>query len=134
MQRTEIRCIYTNALISAADISLDHYLPRSFVAHDQIWNLAPISRALNSTKGPKIPDDRFIPAIADLHFQVIGAFENLPECKGDIFEQYVSGLCIDQHDLASADRLQEAFRETLLPLKTIAMRMGFPHGWRAEGL
>lgn len=38
------------------DLSIDHFLPRSFVAHDQLWNLIPVSKSINSSKSNNLPD------------------------------------------------------------------------------
>jgi hypothetical protein len=34
---------------------IDHFLPWSFVAHDLMWNLAPVSSATNSAKADRLP-------------------------------------------------------------------------------
>jgi hypothetical protein len=54
LEQHEVYDIYTNELISEPVISLDHFVPWSFVAHDQIWNLTPTSQTINSTKSNKI--------------------------------------------------------------------------------
>ncbi len=37
----QLRCIYSGQPLTPQRFSLDHYLPWSFVAHDQLWNLIP---------------------------------------------------------------------------------------------
>lgn len=53
------RCIYTGAPLDPDDLSLDHYLPWSFVAHDRPWNLVPVSPRVNSAKSDSLPDRRW---------------------------------------------------------------------------
>ena len=41
MLSNETRCIYSNGLVNIDSLSLDHFLPWSFVTHDQLWNIVP---------------------------------------------------------------------------------------------
>jgi hypothetical protein len=38
INNTEIKCIYTEVVLNREKLSLDHYLPWSFVTHDRLWN------------------------------------------------------------------------------------------------
>ena len=42
------------------NFALDHFLPWTFVVHNQIWNLTPMDRSLNSSKSDQIPRDSYI--------------------------------------------------------------------------
>ena len=54
-------CIYTDAIIEGSSYDLDHFIPWSFVSHNQMWNLLPADSSINSTKSDKLPDlDRFL--------------------------------------------------------------------------
>ena len=48
--------IYTGLPVNETDMSLDHFIPWSFVLHDRLWNLAPVSTAINSSKSDSLPD------------------------------------------------------------------------------
>ena len=48
--------IYGNQLVPN-NFALDHFLPWTFVVHNQIWNLTPMDRRLNSSKNDQIPQD-----------------------------------------------------------------------------
>jgi len=50
--------IYTGHYIENFDI--DHFIPWSFVTHDQLWNLAPIEKSLNSSKSNKLPGQNLV--------------------------------------------------------------------------
>ena len=60
------RCIYTGAPLDPDDLSLDHYLPWSFVAHDRPWNLVPVSPRVNSAKSDSLPDRRYLAGLAGI--------------------------------------------------------------------
>ena len=51
--------IYGNQLVPN-NFALDHFLPWTFVVHNQIWNLTPMDRRLNSSKNDQIPQDTYI--------------------------------------------------------------------------
>ena len=47
------------------DVSIDHFVPWSYVAHDELWNLHPTTRSINSSKGNNLPDwDIYFPRLA----------------------------------------------------------------------
>lgn len=50
------REIYGNVDLSVQNISIDHFVPWSYVAHDELWNLHPTTRAINSSKSNRLPD------------------------------------------------------------------------------
>ena len=52
-------CIYSGQVITSENLSLDHFLPWSYVAHDQLWNIIPTTRKVNSTKS-RINVDRIV--------------------------------------------------------------------------
>ena len=56
--------IYGEKMIER-DISIDHFVPWSYVAHDELWNLHPTTRSINSSKGNNLPDwDTYFPRLA----------------------------------------------------------------------
>ena len=56
--------IYGEKMIER-DISIDHFVPWSYVAHDELWNLHPTTRSINSSKGNNLPDwDIYFPRLA----------------------------------------------------------------------
>ncbi len=48
--------IYGNNELSKSDISIDHFVPWSYVAHDEFWNLHPTTKGINSSKSNGLPD------------------------------------------------------------------------------
>lgn len=61
--------IYDDELITKNNISIDHFVPWSFVAHDEMWNLHPTTRAINSSKSNNLPDwSHYFPRFADLEY------------------------------------------------------------------
>ena len=58
-----IKEIYTGKELLTDTISIDHFVPRSYISNDELWNLIPMSKSLNSSKNNKLPlwDDFFKP-------------------------------------------------------------------------
>ena len=58
-----IKEIYTGKEISPETLSIDHFVPRSFISNDELWNLTPMSKVLNSSKNNRLPvwDEFFEP-------------------------------------------------------------------------
>ena len=50
-----LRDIYTGLVLEGGQFDLDHFIPWSYVTNDELWNLTPIDRRLNSSKGNKLP-------------------------------------------------------------------------------
>lgn len=49
----ELKCIYSNNKLDSFE--LDHFLPWTFVAHNQLWNLIPVSGSANASKSNNLP-------------------------------------------------------------------------------
>ncbi len=61
--------IYGHLQLSVKDISIDHFVPWSYVAHDEFWNLHPTTRSINSSKSNHLPDwNIYFPQLAQLEY------------------------------------------------------------------
>lgn len=61
--------IYGHVPLSEKDISIDHFVPWSYVAHDEFWNLHPTTRSINSSKNNSLPNwNVYFPQLAKLEF------------------------------------------------------------------
>lgn len=61
--------IYGHVQLSDKDISIDHFVPWSYVAHDEFWNLHPTTRSINSRKSNYLPDwNTYFPQLARLEY------------------------------------------------------------------
>ena len=64
-----IKEIYGHELLTDKDISIDHFVPWSYVAHDEFWNLHPTTKSINSSKSNNLPDwDTYFPQLAKLEY------------------------------------------------------------------
>jgi len=47
--------IYTEDNLDIHKFDLDHFVPRSYIANDELWNLTPMDKNLNSSKNNRLP-------------------------------------------------------------------------------
>ena len=53
---TPVYDIYTHKTFAKNDFDVDHFVPWSFVANDELWNLLPMDSSLNSSKSNHLPE------------------------------------------------------------------------------
>lgn len=66
---SKVNDIYTNKPFEKNGFDVDHFVPWSFVANDELWNLIPMDSLLNSSKSNCLPDwNKYFYAFADNQF------------------------------------------------------------------
>lgn len=128
-QKSPIRCVYSNEII-IGKYSLDHFIPWSFVTHNQLWNLTPITQSVNSQKSNNLPKlDLYFEPFADLQFQVFQtAFQlNLNKRLEDYLDVFNTEL--NQIQQLSKNEFKNKLRQQIEPLSQIAANMGFTQNW-----
>lgn len=121
-----VHCIYTGQEIHIGDYAVDHFLPWSFVAHDQLWNLIPADNSINSSKSDKLPPlDRFQKKLAEEHREAIKVYLGAGK-KESALEDFAS-LGYTPRDLLqlNRERFLAAYQQTFTPLFQIAQNMGY---------
>ncbi len=97
--------IYGHTLLENNDISIDHFVPWSFVAHDELWNLHPTTRSINSSKSNHLPDwDIYFPEFAHVEY---GAYEMIWQYE-NVHKEF--DKCAKDH-LNNADIRYRLYRE-----------------------
>lgn len=133
-----IRCIYSNELLidqlqSKDSFSLDHFLPWTFVCHDQIWNLCPVTQSSNSSKGNKLPASDYIDRFIKQQIHAIKVSTDpkviLPRNRDRIIEAYSIDLHLDPNRLDNESVVYEAYTGLLKPMIALAEQNGFESGW-----
>ncbi len=127
----QVRCIYSNEVLSPDTFHLDHYLPWSFVCHDEAWNLIPVAPSVNAAKSNALPSSRYLSAFIDQQTRALSiAKDHLSTSDWEtVCSSYAAGLRVDSSDFGQCEPLRRSFEETILPLASIAKRMGFASDW-----
>lgn len=78
---TPVREIYGHTELTSEDISIDHFVPWSYVAHDELWNLHPTTKSINSSKSNNLPDwDTYFPQLVRQEYasyEMLWKYENV---------------------------------------------------------
>ncbi len=121
-----LHCIYTDTLLHPGDYDLDHFMPWSFVTHNQLWNLIPSEGSINSSKSNQLPDlDSYLPKLASIHHNSLKLLL-LHGKTPQVMEDYIS-LGYTPQDLAmmSDDKFRAIYDKTFKPISQIAQNMGY---------
>lgn len=63
-----LKDIYGEVALVDENISVDHFVPWQYVAHDELWNLHPTTKSINSSKSNSLPS-------WTLYFDALGEIE-----------------------------------------------------------
>lgn len=127
MEGNELRCLYSDQILKNRSYHLDHFLPWTWVGHDQMWNLAPAKSCINSSKSNMLPNTEHINALADMHLKFL-TFTNkkLTESVWQRWvDDYVVGLSTDFAGLLKKDNLINAYDSTVKAQLALARLQGF---------
>lgn len=65
-----LKDIYGEVTLADENISVDHFVPWQYVAHDELWNLHPTTREINSSKSNSLPSwKRYFNALGELEYR-----------------------------------------------------------------
>ena len=123
----KIDCIYTNHPLGVNDFDLDHFMPWSFVSHNQNWNLIPADGSFNSSKSNRIPDlDYYLPKMAGIQHRALRLYIPVSSSRDAIVNEYFT-LGVSPHDLMAMteEEFLNTYRKTFSPLSQMALNMGF---------
>ena len=89
--------IYTGNELSIDEFDLDHFVPRSYVSNDELWNLTPMAKKLNFSKNNKLPKRRYIKDFVEYNYYLYSLiFANGNKDQAAILKQYFD-RCENQH-------------------------------------
>lgn len=82
-----VREIYQSTELSSDDISIDHFVPFSYVSSDEFWNLSPTTKSINSSKSNNLPSwDRYFNPLVDIEYQSYSLIHRYPQIR-ELFEK-----------------------------------------------
>lgn len=135
---TPVHEIYSGTRLNEKNISVDHFIPWSYVAHDEMWNLTPTTKSINSSKGSCLPEwDLYFPLLCRneyLSYRMIWQYPKIHE----MFEK-----CADEHlndqkirirlyrKGVSETEFSGQLKEIILPVYQSARKRGFSN-WRLK--
>lgn len=129
----DIRCTFTGNPIQPGEIVVDHFLPWSYVGHNQKWNLCPTTQATNSRKSDVLPSDTYLENLVRIQMTTLKwVRNNKPDKDWSVFiEEYETALQLNEGELLIQRNLDEAIRSAIQPHFQLAKNMGFDSDWRS---
>ena len=123
-------CIYSGERVTPGNFALDHYVPWSFVGHDNLWNLVPVPVAVNSSKSDNLPHAKYLGTFIDRQHKALLIHKQYFAKKwGKLMESYNVDLKLDAADLTNKEKLSGAYYSLIPPLITLAKANRFPPDW-----
>ena len=109
-------------------LSIDHFIPWSFVMHDEMWNLVPTFKNINSSKSDKLLRyENYIDDFCDMQYEAF-SFMCDKNRKKDL-EQYVDILRLENplnfYKYKGKEGFSEKLKLSIAPIYQIAVNQGF---------
>ena len=128
--------IYGGEEITRNNISIDHFVPWSYVAHDEFWNLHPTTRSINSSKSNNLPDwQHYFPLLADLEYhsyKMIWTYEQVRIAFQRCAREHLNNAEIEQRLYRPGlgkNEFRHQLSEVMYPVYQSAKNCGF-RSWK----
>ncbi|MGI9347863.1 MAG: HNH endonuclease domain-containing protein [Gammaproteobacteria bacterium] len=126
IRQQKIHCLYSKRRISTENFALDHYIPWNFIGHNQLWNLVPTIKEVNSSKSDNLPSAIYYEGFVKIqHISVNHLNETPPQKWRHLRESYEVSLHVPLQKLIMQDQLRKSLEETILPMLKLAQNAGF---------
>lgn len=133
-----LREIYGWNQLEKDNISIDHFVPWSYVANDEIWDLHPTTREINSSKSNNLPKwNPYFKRLAEIEYASYRAMwqydtvhKEFEKCKREhLNSEVIEGKLYSKG--LTLDSFMGALEEVLLPVYQSAKAAGFQE-WNYE--
>ena len=135
MDVSPVKCIYSGEILKPDRFALDHFIPWSYVCHDQLWNLVPVLPEANSAKGNRLPAEKYLNCFVRLQNEGLDLSRQvLSERKWSRFtEAFVSDLQVGYEDLIKPEIIKKSYAALLPAIISLATQTGFRGEWAYRG-
>lgn len=124
--------IYAGQELDGSSISIDHFIPWSYVAHDELWNLHPTTRSINSSKSNHLPDwDLYYAKLRDMEYHAYSLMwknEHVHAEFDKCAKDHINSADV-MHKLYRPELSKEVFgnhlEEIIRPVYNAAINLGF---------
>ena len=109
-------------------LSIDHFIPWSFVLHDQMWNLVPTFKNINSKKSDNLLSyDTYIDKFCEMQYEAFCLV--VDENRKNQLEEYGQVLKVDNLKKFKQENKEEEFvkrmKQEIGPVYGVAVNQGF---------
>jgi hypothetical protein len=134
----EIKDIYTDKVFSEENmekhgvLSIEHFIPWSFVLHDELWNLIPTFKDINASKSNKLPNlEVYLNRFCEEQYKAFMYFRKDKSAKKQL-EDYLNinkkfefTSIVKASVNVSKETFFDSLKDTLMPLHQIAYNQGY---------
>lgn len=138
ISRTNIADIYSDLQFTKENkkiyggISIDHFIPWTYIGHDKLWNLTPTFEKINSSKNNKLPDlKEYMDKFLDIQYIGVNCIKDVPKNEKylDDFLDIDKDLNIREINSITGAINEKEFKKGLFkvinPLYQLAYNQGF---------
>lgn len=122
---------YSKKLLSTEEYEIDHFIPWSYVSHNELWNLMPLEQSMNSVKSNRLPSWSSFDAFASNQFLLKECVYKYSRIRDEFFEcksEHLRSIWA-QERLYVNDTTEEEFKNILFkqikPLYDAAENVGY---------
>ena len=117
--------IYTAAPVEKP-FTIDHFIPWTFVLHDQLWNLAPTSKSMNSAKSNRLPAlQKYLVPFCKQQFDALQLALKTKTIPKKTIEEYYTVFTPEELRNMPLEPFTDKLSAAIQPLHQIAQNMGF---------
>ena len=109
------------------NLSIDHFIPWSFVLHDELWNLVPTFGKVNSSKNNKLPNlNLYLDKFCNIQFNAFNVMQNNYKKYKSNLEEYASiNICANNKKIITRNEFSNKLKMSVEPLYQIAYNQGY---------
>lgn len=112
------------------ELSIDHFIPWSFVLHDELWNLVPTFKNVNSAKSNKLPNlELYMEKFCDLQYKAFKVARRNKKLRKPLQDYLTIDKSMDINallrDEIPKDYFVDCIKSTIKPLFQIAYNQGY---------
>jgi len=121
-------CIYTGKELQEGHYDIEHFIPWSFVSHDQLWNLIPADSSVNSSKSNNLPSlEKYFDSFVKVQFEALKIAAHIKTDKKLLEDYLVLGSSINDIVQKPYPVFKEKYYKLISPLMQIAHNSGFEY-------
>lgn len=136
-----IQEIYNDEFLNGKDISIDHFIPWSYVAHDEFWNLSPTTKSINSSKSNYLPKwELYFPKLAQLEYrsyELMWKYEIIHKEFEKCAKEHINNSDVQNRiycDGLSYEEFAKRLKNVVRPVYNAAHDCGFDWNWEYKDL
>lgn len=109
------------------NLSIDHFIPWSFVLHDELWNLAPTFKNVNSQKSNKLPDiSLYMDKFCEIQYKSFDIMQKNSKRYKKHLEGYLSiNIVANNQRKIEKEEFNQRLKANIEPLYQIAFNQGY---------